>query len=201
MFAAAAWCRGRGLAHVIYTTAKCRPDHHRFRLVLFFTRRVSAAEYPAAWLAIARTMPAVIDPATKDITRLSIAPYAWEGAFNCLRSGEGAALDIDDVMRRFAPAPSPAPPQPSAARTQPLSSAYAEAALVAEEEQVRGARPGSRNATLHRAAFSLGQLVGMDLLDRRLVEDTLRVASNLPAYEATAAIKGGIEAGIRHPRR
>ena len=201
VFAAAAWCRGRGLAHVVYTTAKSRPNHHRFRLVLFFSRRIVADEYRAAWTAVSRMVPAVVDPATRDITRLSIAPYAWEGAFNCLRSGEGAALDIDDVMRRFAPAPSPAPPQSSAARTQPLSSAYAEAALVAEEAQVRGARPGSRNATLHRAAFSLGQLVGMDLLERRLVENTLRFASNLPAYEATAAIKGGIEAGIRHPRR
>ncbi|PTQ58587.1 hypothetical protein C8J45_11911 [Sphingomonas sp. PP-CE-3G-477] len=200
VFAAAAWCRAHDLAHVVYTTAKSRPAHHRFRLVLFFTRRLAASEYRAAWEAIARMMPAVIDPATKDITRLSIAPYKWEGAFNHLVAADGSPLDIDDVMRRFAPPPPP-PQLPPAVRTQPLSSAYAEAALAGEEDRVRSARPGTRNATLHRAAFSLGQLVAVDLLERRVVEDALSSASSLPSYEATAAIRGGIESGMRHPRR
>ncbi|MCK8458667.1 hypothetical protein [Sphingomonas faeni] len=200
VFAAAAWCRAHDLAHVVYTTAKSRPAHHRFRLVLFFTRRIAAGEYRAAWEAIARMMPAVIDPATKDITRLSIAPYAWEGAFNHLVVGDGNPLDIDDVMRRFAPPPPP-PQLPPAVRTQPLSSAYAEAALAGEEDRVRSARPGTRNATLHRAAFSLGQLIGSDLLERRVVERVLSSATSLPTYEATGTIKSGINAGVRHPRR
>lgn len=199
VFSAAAWCRARGLAHVIYTTAKSRPAHHRFRLVLFFERRVSAVEYPAAWQSIDRMMPAVVDPSTKDITRLSIAPYCWEGAFNYLVVAHGVSLDIDDVMSRYAPPPRPLP-RPPEVRAQPLSSAYAEAALSGEEERVRCARPGTRNATLHRSAFSLGQLVAIDLLDRRVVEEALSSASDLPTHEARTAIRSGIEAGMCHPR-
>ncbi len=197
VFAAAAWCRARDLAHVVYTTAKCRPAHHRFRLVLFFTRRVAASDYRVAWEAVARMMPAVVDPATKDISRLSIAPYEWEGAFNYLVVADGASLDVDAVIRDFGPPP---PPALAAARTQPLSSAYAEAALAGEEDRVRSARPGTRNPTLYRAAFSLGQLIAVDLLDRRVVKDALSAATSLPDAEAAVTIKSGIDAGMRRPR-
>lgn len=81
---------------------------------------------------------------------------------------------------------------------------YAAAALAAEAELVRSAPPGTRNRTLNRAAFSLGQLVGMGTLDRSVVEAELAAAardSGLPEGEVASTLQSGIEAGIRTPRR
>jgi hypothetical protein len=62
---------------------------------------------------------------------------------------------------------------------------------------------GSRNETLNRAAFNLGQLVGVGTLDRDAVESLLLEAaleSGLGEEEARGTIRSGIEAGIRTPR-
>lgn len=81
---------------------------------------------------------------------------------------------------------------------------YATAALDAESGLVRNAAPGSRNRTLNRAAFSLGQLVGAKLLERSAVEVTLSAAAELAGLEereVAATLRSGLEAGIKKPRR
>jgi hypothetical protein len=80
---------------------------------------------------------------------------------------------------------------------------YGAAALARESGMVRAAQPGSRNRTLNRAAFSLGQLVAGGAIDRRTVElALLRVAieCGLGSREAEATIRSGIEAGLELPR-
>ncbi len=80
---------------------------------------------------------------------------------------------------------------------------YAEAALREETEKVRRAPVGTRNDTLNRAAFSLGQLVGGGLLDRMTAEMELTAAAltaGLEEREIAATIRSGLEAGIRQPR-
>jgi hypothetical protein len=81
--------------------------------------------------------------------------------------------------------------------------AYAMAALREEARIVATALPGTRNDTLNRAAFSLGQLVAADLLPELAVISTLASAAEragLPVDEASRTLRSGMTAGMRRPR-
>jgi hypothetical protein len=100
--------------------------------------------------------------------------------------------------------------KPLAAAGQPTprgdvqGTAYAMAALRDETRLVATARPGSRNDTLNRAAFNLGQLVAAGLLPSVAVISTLASAAEragLPTDETRRTIRSGLAAGARRPRR
>lgn len=79
----------------------------------------------------------------------------------------------------------------------------ARAALYYEARDVAAAREGTRNETLHRAAYNLGQLVGDGLLTESEVTAALlgaAMAANYPAGEAGRTIRSGMTAGIAEPR-
>ena len=81
--------------------------------------------------------------------------------------------------------------------------AYAMAAPRDEARLVAAARPGTRNDTLNRAAFSLGQLVADGLLPPFAVATALATAAEragLPAKEAQRTIRSGMTAGSHRPR-
>ena len=81
--------------------------------------------------------------------------------------------------------------------------AYALAALRGETERVAAARPGTRNVTLNRAAFSLGQLVAAGLIPPLPVITSLIDAAmhaGLPEEEAVRTVRSGMTAGARKPR-
>jgi hypothetical protein len=81
--------------------------------------------------------------------------------------------------------------------------AYALAALREETRLVAAAPPGTRNDTLNRAAFNLGQLAAGGLLPRLAVITALAGAAEragLPAGEVQRTIRSGLEAGLAHPR-
>ena len=83
------------------------------------------------------------------------------------------------------------------------STAYATAALREETRLVATSRPGTRNDTLNRAAFSLGQLVAAGLLPPLAVVTSLMSAaecSGLSDGEASRTIRSGMAAGTRRPR-
>ena len=83
------------------------------------------------------------------------------------------------------------------------SRAYATAALREETRLVATARPGTRNDTLNRAAFNLGQLVAAGMLPAPVVISGLAAAAEtagLPAAEARRTITSGLAAGSRRPR-
>jgi Bifunctional DNA primase/polymerase, N-terminal len=95
--------------------------------------------------------------------------------------------------RRRAPSPSPA----SSHRAQ----RYLTAALLGEVAHVAAARPGTRNDTLNRAAFRLGQLAAagnLDALSAPLLDAAL--TAGLTEREALGTINSGLTAGQRHPR-
>ena len=101
----------------------------------------------------------------------------------------------------YVPPTVPAPRLPLADRAQ--GRAYAMAALRAESELVAAARPGTRNVTLNRAAFSLGQLVAAGLIPPIPVITSLVDAARyagLPEDEAVRTVRSGMEAGARKPR-
>ena len=92
-------------------------------------------------------------------------------------------------------------PLPVLDRTQ--GRAYALAAFREETRRVAEARVGTRNDTLNRAAFSLGQLVAAGLIPPLPVMTGLADAAaraGLPADEARRTIRSGLAAGARKPR-
>ena len=85
--------------------------------------------------------------------------------------------------------------------------AYSRAALLAEAAAVRDARPGTRNATLFRAAAHLGELAAAGLIDEHLVVHALQAAAQthagvdgFTAHEADRAIANGLHRGLQRPR-
>lgn len=87
-------------------------------------------------------------------------------------------------------------------------SAYAEAALRAEIDRVRQAQREQHNATLCRAAYSLGQLIGGGLLDAHTARQALHHAAEAMVTgdcectrrEATRVIEAGLAKGATRPR-
>jgi len=81
--------------------------------------------------------------------------------------------------------------------------AYALAAFREETQRVAEARIGTRNDTLNRAAFNLGQLVAAGLIPPLPVMTGLAEAAaraGLPDDEARRTIRSGLAAGVRKPR-
>jgi hypothetical protein len=81
---------------------------------------------------------------------------------------------------------------------------YFAAAVRSELAAVAAARPGTRNNTLNRAAFRLGQLAAaghatLEELTAPLLAAAL--AAGLTEAESLATINSGTSAGQRHPRR
>jgi hypothetical protein len=80
---------------------------------------------------------------------------------------------------------------------------YAASALQRELSRVAAAVEGSRNDTLNRAAFNLGQLTASGLLDPERVTAELERAAidvGLGPVEARRTIASGLAAGRHHPR-
>jgi hypothetical protein len=99
--------------------------------------------------------------------------------------------------------PPPDAPRPLPDPGSQPGTAYAMAALRDETRRVADARPGTRNDTLNRAAFSLGQLVAAGLLPPLSVVTALASAARqagLPEDETLRTIRSGMTGGARKPR-
>jgi hypothetical protein len=133
------------------------------------------------------------------------APYRWD------RAGQSPASAPEWLLARINRAGiSCQPPTPVGAGAEPgashtpraeTSAASARAALAAEVRAVREAVEGERNHTLNRAAFKLGQLVGV--LDTEDVAQQLLDAAlecGLGREEAEKTIRSGLSGGSATPR-
>lgn len=128
----------------------------------------------------------VVPPSVHPIER---APYRWES------TGE--------------PGPWPYPVETvhvDTTRPAPVASGngYAETALSREVDRVSNSAEGTRNDSLNRAAFSLGQLVAGGALSGDRVRVELVAAASvvgLSESEATATVRSGMTAGAASPRR
>jgi hypothetical protein len=98
-------------------------------------------------------------------------PRRWNGIWEIAPCPEV----LIEVVARMADAQVPRGRAGRAPRVRPggAPGRYALAALEREADRVRTAGPGTRNSTLNRAAFRLGQLVAMRALDRTTVEGAL----------------------------
>ena len=94
--------------------------------------------------------------------------------------------------------------QMSADSQQNVSNGYGGAALADELAKLGMAQVGTRNHTLNRAAFKLGQLIPGGYIDESSVQAALlamAVGIGLPDAEARASIRSGLYAGQREPRQ
>jgi hypothetical protein len=92
---------------------------------------------------------------------------------------------------------------PSVATVEVRASAWAHAALQRELDLVRHAPLGSRNSTLNRASFCLGQIVAGGALDAGEVSAALMAAGidiGLGERETRRTVASGMDAGSRSPR-
>jgi hypothetical protein len=108
------------------------------------------------------------------------------------------------LRRLLAPPPTQRTTLPPATAPAGRGGGYGQAALVRERAAVAAAEPGSRNATLNRAAFNLGQLVAAGLLDMDQVRAVLLAAAleaGNPEAKARATIESGLRGGATKPRR
>lgn len=112
----------------------------------------------------------------------------------------GESESAKDSARDGAPIEAPQIVSPSAnGHTR-----YAAKALEAELALVQQAPEGTRNDTLNRAAFNLGQLVAAGVLERTGVERALEMAAStagLTEREIRATVRSGIEGGMKQPRQ
>lgn len=82
-------------------------------------------------------------------------------------------------------------------------SAWADDALQGELGRVRSSVEGTRNDTLNRVAYRLGQIVGAGVLQEREIEDVLvneALAVGLGEREAIRTVRSGLRAGEASPR-
>lgn len=129
-------------------------------------------------------------------------PYLWTGR----RPPAAPPAWLLEVLTRAQsrrppahPVHVPHGPRPTTTREQ----RYAAAALDREVAHLAVAVKGTRNDTLNRAAFNLGQLVAAGLLDREhVIGELTQVATDigLPPGEITRTVTSGLTAGAQHPR-
>lgn len=125
-------------------------------------------------------------------------PYVWNGGKE-IRPLPSALVRALTGPRALLAAPQ------AVVSSEPISNVKAEQVVRDELNNVRRAPEGTRNNTLNRAAFMLGQLVaapwaGLARLDveRGLLDAA--AACGLGEREALATIASGLEAGMTHPR-
>lgn len=127
-------------------------------------------------------------------------PRRWNGVWEIAPCPEAL---ITLVTRLSQPQVPKAHPVRGPRVRQRASGRYALAVLDRETERVRTAQPGTRNSTLNRAAFRLGQLVAANSLERTTVEAALTEAAlgaGLGVQEVERTIRSGLAAGLSHPR-
>jgi predicted P-loop ATPase len=102
--------------------------------------------------------------------------------------------------------PPPLPPKPKIDADE-ATRRYALAALDDEARSIETAPNGSRNVTLNKAAFSLGQLVGAGALSESVVRATLEDAATSCGLVREDGVKSvrdtiasGLKAGMTNPR-
>ena len=91
----------QGYAFAAYSTASCREDKLKFRLILPLTSTVRKDDIPAFWNALNTKFIEVLDAQCKDQSRMFYVPGQYEGAFNFFTYEDGPFVDPHDLMSEF----------------------------------------------------------------------------------------------------
>ncbi|HTW97699.1 MAG TPA: bifunctional DNA primase/polymerase, partial [Acidimicrobiales bacterium] len=140
----------------------------------------------------------------------SVHPDGWRYQFLDPRTHElstrlpGALLRPAPQWLRERLEPPPRPPARDTGPVRLTSSHYGRVALESECAAVAATPEGRRNDRLNAAAFSIGTLVGAEVLDAGEAHDHLlaaAISAGLDEREARRTIASGMRAGERQPRR
>lgn len=137
----------------------------------------------------------VAPPSVHPVTR---HPYSWLGG----PGGDLTPLPAFWAERLREPARTPRSAQAVSIPARGRGG-YAMAALRYELEEVLSAGEGTRNTSLHLAAWNLGQLVAAGMLAADRTEGLLCQAGErigLPAAEVRRTVASGFRAAAQHPR-
>ena len=119
---------------------------------------------------------------------------------------EGDPLPMPEWLDRLVDRPAPdraSTPSSEPVRLSDAVDRWATVAMSGEIDRVRHAPEGTRNHTLNRAAFALGQIAGAGLLDSGDAEARLRdaaLSAGLGERESMLTIRSGLSAGEARPR-
>jgi putative DNA primase/helicase len=131
---------------------------------------------------------------------ISGGAYQWLHPADQTPLAELPAWLLSRMLERATP---PKPPRPPRSRSRSLSpDRYTRFVFQQVITELSQATEGTRNDSLNKAAFRLGQFVAAGLLVRSDVESALAdqaMALGLRDREAEATIRSGIESGLREP--
>ena len=148
--------------YVLYTTHSHGEKGNRYRIVLPFARSVPPAEWPAIWNGLNTVVGGVLDPAARDVARISYLP-------SCPKSREhlaefvhnrGAWIDPGFLLQRQASVTSSERKVVSLHEWKCAGNAAAVGGIDIPPDPTAGVREGSRNDGLARL---LGHWIGQGL--------------------------------------
>ena len=84
--------------YICYSTASCRKDFPKFRLVFPLTKRVKSDSIKHFWFALNTELNSIGDKQTKDLSRMYYIPGAYTGAFNFIFDNVGVDIDPEELM-------------------------------------------------------------------------------------------------------
>jgi Bifunctional DNA primase/polymerase, N-terminal len=125
-------------------------------------------------------------------------PYAWVDGYGPGRPFPPCPEWLASLVR-----PPPRPVEGRMGNPRGTRPGYGPVALEAECRAVAAAPRGTRNRTLNRAAFKVGQLVAGGMLDEGDATEALTeaaLATGLGLGEAGSTVGSGLKAGTRSPR-
>lgn len=131
-----------------------------------------------------------------------LEPSTFEGGTYRFETDDDPAPAPDWLMVK-APAPERGPAPEIRLPEDPRIRSYCDNAITGELDTLRRAAPGTRNATLNTAAFSLGQIVQAGYADRADIEAALTDAAleiGLTPEETVKTIASGMTSGMATPR-
>lgn len=82
--------------HVFYTSHSHRPEHPKYRIVIFLEEAIPATDWPAFWQR-ASAYFGHMDASTKDASRLYFLPSHPKGTASEARHHSGRLLKVDDL--------------------------------------------------------------------------------------------------------
>jgi HNH endonuclease len=193
------------LAHIYWighTTWSHTPHAPRWRVVVPLGKPVPASNWGDVWQRARAALCPEADPSCKDASRQYYLPSCRAGGARESTCHAGALLDaltLPELAIERRP--------PSVPRKLAVDSHRAGAYMRKVIENLATAVPGSRNAALNSAAWTLGRWVAAGALDQGDVEDALYSAADQNGLVADdgqrqtwASIRSGLGKGLLEPK-
>lgn len=87
---------------ICYSSASSTKEKPKFRIILPLTRNVKKEEIKHFWFALNKEFNSLVDPQTKDLSRMYYIPAKYPNAFNfILFNRKGKILDVDILKSKY----------------------------------------------------------------------------------------------------